>query len=1188
MALREKWVPIAFAAGLDTETSAKTVVPGTFTEAQNVTFTERITQTKRFGTRLLSRAWAQSSGYSHVSGAVGLASRDDENDLVLLTTTDEVGSYDESLVGGRWVKRGDWAPIRLSLESPSRGPNEAWDATACSSGNIQLWAWEDSRGGVWARLRSLETGVTYGPEFRVGGSSGRSPTAVTVGNMFHVYFVSGSNGTMNVGVVNAANPTASSASLVQLQSAMDPANRTYSVEARSSLGGSRIAISITSGTYVAAIREDGAVGSTGSVPSFPNPFIAPRSVVNPELSISTDLRFMAITVKADVTGSRSIRTTFYDANSFAPVSSATLDSRSAVTANDSTVDRIGTTYWGPSGRFLSAYSSMSSSDPANRSIGFGTLDTLTGATSSGTLVRHTTLTTRPFRLNSRAYLWGTQVSPQQTTDFLVRDDGHVDGVSRYSEAYSIVSGALGHVEVRSDSGRRIARRAVTTRDAFIAVSGGLSAFGDRHVGLQALAYHVSSSWRPLDVAGVLYMNGGYLGKYDGNAVTENNFLLQVEGLSASLGSASLTSPSLGILQSGSVFGSGPLASASFVYEVIPVAFDALGNEEQGGCVSQVQVTLTGTLVSVQNTASLSWRSIAHTRRNGTDAPDIRFKVFRSGFAGGAPLTTRQRVDDPARPIVNSTASDFVTFNDIVPESVRALGEVSYTQLTPVNTPTPAPAFIASQGDRVYLAGCEGQPLDVIPSKLRLGGAVSFTDASSISIDHLGGPVSGLGAVDGNVIVFKPTRLFGFVAEGPDNTLVDQTPFPLASLITSDVGAPEPATIVQVAGTQVQGLIFKSARGLRSISRGVDVVDVGSLVRRYDGLSVVGGLSPSNSEEARFYTSEGTTVVLNTRYDQWSTFTDQPAVAAATWRGTAAYVDSSGYVRVEETGSWLDNQLPYSMRLETGWLPLQGLQGLTRVKRLLILGDFHSHHRMRVEMAVDYRDSYCVIREVDTRSALGVNYYGGPRALNGLTASNGTVATAFLTSSAPGSLFPDPETVIGYAATGTVGNGYPFSIYVDLAITDPSQFRLVQSATGTVFYCGDNTGGAADMEALIMSQSQYLTVVTPSPTPDSGLEGDILATTWRLAGGTLGTNNAFPGATDTYGSGSYGGTDPVYQFEFRLPVERFQTVRFRFTDVDQETSGSMENGRSYSLTEMRLLTAIDTARPSGLPTRKVRG
>ena len=1206
MALQEEWRTIQFQDGIDSETNAKTVVPGTLTDLQNGTFAERITIVKRPGTQTLSRRVASQTGYVMLSGALGLASRgggpmgtgDDATDLVLLSTDDGIHSHDQAL--DQWVRRGDWPSMTLSLESPARGPNEGWDATACSSGSVQLWAWEDLRGGVYGRMRNLRTGVAYGPEFRIGGSTGRSPVALAGGSSLHVYFVRGTVNTLNVAVFNPSNPTSTSASLVQLNSSLFASNPTFAVDAAPGASTARIAISISGSTRLAVVREDGVLGSVSSTPPYPNPVDIYGSVIAPDIAVSRDGLRMAVVRKSEVRENRFIVLQTFDATTFAPLTGSSVDTGGST---DTAVDSVGCAFYGPgSGTLVGVFSSFSASLPQNRFVRFVSVDASPVPyriqTSGTVLIRHTDMASKPFALGDRCYFWGTQVSDRQTTDFLIRDDGQVHGVSRYSTAFPVVSSSLGRVEVRSDMSGVMARRAVTTRDQFVAVSGGLSAFGDRHPGLQTISYHPSSSWRPVDVGGVLYMPGGFLGKYDGSSVTENGFLLQVEGLSAAASSSSLGT-GLGILSSvgtttGPIATTGANSSVPFSYEVLPVAYDAQGNEEVGSCVSILNTVLSASANGVQNTNTLTWQSIAHTRRDGINAPDIRFKVFRTGFFNGIPLTTRQRVDDPTRPIVNLTGSDTITFTDTTPHSVQSLGEISPTTTTPNNAPTPACEFMCGAGDRLYLAGIEGAPVDVIPSKLRLGGPIAFADGASFSVDAQGGPITGIGAIDQDIAIFKATRVWHTVAAGPDNTLTDTTPYPIPEMIASDVGAPRPSTIVQVAGTSpdTQGLAFSSARGIRLLQRGISLADIGSRMRGFEHMPIVAGLSPSNSEEIRLYSSEGITQVLNTRYGKWSTFPDQTAVAACTWQGAAAYTDSDGRVRVERPGTWLDNSNPYSLSMTTGWLPLQGLQGLSRVRRLLLLGDFHSHHRLRVEMAVDYRDSWRIVREIDTRTSLGVIPYGGSQAT--VSSSVGAAAYRDLGVDFLGVPVPGDEYLptVRCIHTGSFGN----SVTARLSVGGPEipvSGILFESASGLLSDFVYPTGGATTIDQYEAAIGNGTILAIASGTTESGhllpnFPSGTVAFSRPLSNGYDGSSNAPSGSSDPYGDGAYGGSDPVYQMEFRLPIERFQTVRFRFSDLDQDVSdSSAQPGRSYSLTEMRLLVSRDTARPNGLPTRKVR-
>lgn len=1185
MALRDRWYTIRFTHGKDGEGNEKTLLEGHLAEAENVTFTERTTATKRNGTRFLGRRLLTSEGYASVSGALGLSSRSDDDDLVMLTGDDRVCSYDPTT--DAWVYRGDWTALSLDYDGPVRGPHEGWDTTAASLGNVQVIAWEDLRGGVWGLLRDIDTGVSFGREFRIGGHFGRSPRALAVGSQLHVYFVSGSANSLNVGVMNPVNPTARTANIVIVHPAIDPNNPTYDVDTIRGWNNSRVAVSISGSTFISVVREDGTIGSSGSIPSWPNPRFYDPSTCNPAIALSPDGSKMAVAVRGPAVSGSSIYARVYDSTTFAVITgSVPLDSSGIVTSSVGNVINIGVGYWNPSsgGERLGVWSSISGSTITDRHVRLGSVEVSSlpyTSASAGTLIRHSTLSTRPFSVGGHGYVWVNHPSTYQSTDFLVREDSSIDATSRYGLCQRIISGVLGGVEVRSDMDQVHARSGATSRDAFIAVSGGLSAYGDRHPVVVDIAYHPSASWRPADVDGILYMPGGFLGKYDGSNVTENNFLLRVEGISASLGSGTLPA-GRGIMgpvgsMTGPLLDVGPLATASFVYEVIPVAYDAMGNEEQGSCITPIQVFPTASLTEIQNSASLSWPTIAHTRRDGVRAPDIRFKVFRTGYVNGVPLTTRQRIDDPAYPIVNSTASDWITFNDTVPQSVQSLGETSYTQISPEQVPTPAFSTLTNAGDRIYLSRIEGRPLEVIPSKLRLGGPVGFAEDSGLLVDSLGGPITGLGAIDGEVAIFKDSRVYHMPAAGPDNTLIDTTPNPIPELVTSDVGAPYPSTVVQVAGTTVQGLIFRSARGTRALVRGMSVVDVGSRVRDLDSLNVVSGLSPSQTEEMRMYTSEGTTMVLNTRYNEWSTFRDQSCVAAATYRGAAAFVDDDGRVRLEGSGSWLDGATPYNMRLTTGWLPLSDLQGMSRVRRIFILGDFYSHHVLRIEMATDWRDSWRTVAEIDTRTALGVTFYGGP-------------TTGSITPGAAAHVTLTPLTngtgpTLRYSHTGTVGNSHiigianvvPFGEPLGL-FEGPGVVPGYPSATGSLIVFPEGAR-YSEIDTLISEESSYLTVATGS-IGNSTLEPADDGLSWTLSGGTDSSGEIVSGA---YGEGPYGGRDSVYQFERNLPVQRMQSLKLRFTDVSQDTTGSLSPGRSFSLTEVRLLVASD-GKPE-LPGRK---
>lgn len=1054
MALSERYVALRFQTGVDTETDEKTVAPGQPTELENASFTKRVTVIKRPGTERLLRTRI-GSAYSAISGAIGMASRDDDRDIVVLATTDEILSYDETAAS--WVKGGDWVHVRQGLKDLPRRSTAIWDPTTASTGSVRIVAWESLQGGIFAQLFN-ENGKSYGQEFRVSDVLGRCARAVTVGQQFHVYFVSGTTpNSLYVGVINPANPSSTAVSLTQLHSSLWSGGPYYDVAPiGTSANSALLAVSQSGSIYAAIIRPNGGIGTTSTTPAYPNPISGTRGTeIAPSVAVSDDGSTAVIAYRMHGPATSGTLAWVLNVNSLSTYASSSayesylVDSDVAV-QGISEVNHLAAGFVSASlgtDRQFYVVSEVQATN-ANKYLRRSQclVSNLT-ASLSGNLIRHTLLASTMFNMNDRPYVWGMHSTNLQSTDFLIRaDDGLVVARSRHGLARSDVSGVMGNVDVHGTT----AYRAATQRDQLPVPNSplGSSSFSDRHIVLMSTEYAPAHSWKPVDVDGVLHMPGGWPGIYDGVQVVEHGFALDTEDATAAPGSGSNgdTNSDPWAIASGTLNGTG-----SFIWAAVPEWFDANGNRYLGGFSDYIAATLSGSerALHSQNQATLTIRTIAHTMKDGVRAPNLRFAVYRSGPNG----TTLQRVGT----VTNSTGSDTVTFLDTTSEVNRAAGELIYAAdgggPEDQNAMLPACSTYAMTGDRLYAAGLEDDPYGIRASKLRLGGAVNFTDEGELSVDAVGGPITALAPIDENLIVFKRSRAYRAPADGPSNASVDATPWPLVGLITSDVGVPEYGTIVEAAGSEVQGLVFWSdGRGARLLDRGLSCIDIGGPVRGYDDLTVVGGLAPSSHEEIRLYTSEGTTLVLNTHFNQWSTFTPQPAVAAANWDRRPTFVDSDGFVWAEDTGSYLDDGQSYPMSITLGWLPLQGsLQGLSRVRQLLVLGDYYTPHTLRVEAAYDYRDSWRTVRNIDVTASLGIVTYGG-------------------------------------GTSGSVGS----------------------------------TG---------------------------------------------------------YGTGSYGGSDPVYQFRLDLPVQRMESLRLRISDQDA-------TGRSFDLTELKLRIATESER-ARLQTRKIR-
>ncbi len=142
MALQEQHVAFKFAGGVETKMDSKAVPAVRLLALENGVFTRAISIKKRNGYTRLARAIDGSSAL--IEGARRLAARDDE--LLLFT---QAASYSKQSGADQWTDSGALvAPIGYDRAAVHTGSAQTAPDHATYAG-ITVYAWEDSRGGVW-------------------------------------------------------------------------------------------------------------------------------------------------------------------------------------------------------------------------------------------------------------------------------------------------------------------------------------------------------------------------------------------------------------------------------------------------------------------------------------------------------------------------------------------------------------------------------------------------------------------------------------------------------------------------------------------------------------------------------------------------------------------------------------------------------------------------------------------------------------------------------------------------------------------------------------------------------------------------------------------------------------------------------------------------------------------------------
>lgn len=350
----------------------------------------------------------------------------------------------------------------------------------------------------------------------------------------------------------------------------------------------------------------------------------------------------------------------------------------------------------------------------------------------------------------------------------------------------------------------------------------------------------------------------------------------------------------------------------------------------------------------------------------TEKSDVIIELYRTENVGDI----FYKVTSTTSPTHSNELVDTIQIsNGLADASIISLEPLYTTGDVLENTAPPSATIVTNFQNRLLLAGLE-DPNQLAYSKIFTPGfSVSFNDTLTRSVKPVGGGITALASIDDKAIIFKSSALFFFSGAGPNN-LGQQDDFTENEIISTDVGTEEKNSIVLTP----QGLMFKSKKGIYLLSRGLSLEYIGAPVEAFNDLTITSAKVVTDSNQVRFTTSDGSTLVYNYNEQKWSTFENHAADSAEIVEDTYYYLRPDGllYVQTEE---FSDNGAPIKLALETGWMSFAGLQGFKRVYRLLLLGDYKSTHKLRFRVAYDYNDSWVQEQIVNPEDFIDETPYG---------------------------------------------------------------------------------------------------------------------------------------------------------------------------------------------------------------------
>jgi hypothetical protein len=916
-----EWTTIAvpLAGGLDTKTDSKVVLPTKMTVLENAEFTKGGSVKKRPG--YTAHALQSSAGVA-VEGALGLGTRNDE---LLVMTKDAVHSYDAKTESFQNV--GAYCPVTWRATAVVNNTAQQTRGDCATNGGITVYAWQDSRGGVRYAVYDDVTKAAFTADTVLDSSNASQPKVTAIGDNILVTWADTSANDIKAKLIR---PGALSASLAS--STIDlvtnfATTADYDIVGGSAGGWILFEDSGATGLLLGPVSTAGALGTT---------VVVTASAIEQCVALAHNETSGKLLVGYSLTADGDATVKEYSAStlgvtgvSVTQVMGGTLTGISLAAMDDGGI-------------------SMWSSQTSGGAItSYWNYRTAAGVTTSGSVLK-ANVCSSGFNYEDRAFVILAYDSPTGLQDsyFLYRHDGILMGRLFYQEGNGLIR------DSSTCFGPRVSALSETTFQCLLEYRRGLATDkGDTkdvvginahyaHVGLRRVILDMEPTPSTATLDGTMYMSGSMLWAFDGGAhPVEANPLLWPEFQGNTGGATQITQSGGGAIVSG----------VTHNYRIYAEATLANGQRVRSAAITRSYTTAN------TNKILVAVPQIPFTRHNGVERPDLRFVVYRTE-ANKADLYYRVSSPDPSVSgdngyFENDPTAASATFTDNMTDATLITKEIDYQSTGELPHFAPdGTSFLTVAQSRLFLTGGGTKPNNVIPSLLHFDGEpVHFNDSLNISeTPDYGGEVVGAAPLNDVVIVFKERAIVAVAGNGPDNT--NQNGFFEVRAISTDMGCSDPGTIVALP----IGVMFKSRKGFHLLTPDFQVTYVGADVEAYNSTTFVGAAPVPDSNQVIFVSSTGNAVLFDWYYKAWSVFTNHTGLAAKVWNeDTFVYLRTDGSVYFRESDIFTDGGTPYALKIRTAPIrPETGVQGFWLCRRVNVLGDYRSLHRLRVGVYYD--------------------------------------------------------------------------------------------------------------------------------------------------------------------------------------------------------------------------------------------
>lgn len=918
-----------FVGGIDTKTDEKAVPVGRLVNLENGVFTKAGSIKKRWGYGLVKNL---DNSDNAIESGLGLGVV--KNELIRFgkssTGSSKLYSYDGR--NKEWVSTGAFTPVGTTVSSVVANPNSQTLGDSATVDDVSVYAWEDSRGGIYASIYNRSTGMPYASDWQVSSSGFNVQVLALAGSIYILYVetttlkykkIDPQDVDTSVSAVSV-NTDLTAAGLYHAVAHPDDECALYTIFN----GSDEIETFLVSKTFAAlgsTSHETRASTSRLAMHCNRTEYAVGYSVGSTGVYCASG-EYNGDAGTVDSNGTSTVDTVF----------SSAINRVTVVVDPDPDTESAKIYYEYPNNPTVVKTATITTSNGSNGGASFFFYQAYIAAHGWS---QGTTKVSLVLGHESSAKL--------QNQYFVVDESGNIISRFMYGEARDEDTGENQLPNAWNDGNKYTL--VLGYKEVFQSDPG--DSFGEQ--GLKEVEFDYDYNPAVAEVGEAGYINSGMLHEYAGNSAVEAGFLkypepdIKLDGSTAPADHTAVTEAA------------GNLLAGTYGYRIYYEWLNTRGERERSSAVG----------FSVNVATGPSQISIAIPYLTLTNKSDVNIVVYRTTLAKP---NTYFRISSPDVStdgndngfISNNASGTTVTFNDDykddgtgAPTGLSSLGvdqnELDYQNSGELDNLAPEAATVVTRNsNRIFLAGGAIEQNSVVYSKLKLvGETVGFNPALFVQVDSKGGPITALATLQGTLIVFKKNHMFIVTGDGPNN--LGFGGFNQPREISADIGCDNPRSIVNVPG----GLLFQSEKGIWFLGNNLVPSYIGAAVEKYND-DTYSAVHVPDKNVVVFVGTTGRTLVFDYQFRQWGTFTNHLGLDAVLHLNKVVYMRTSGETYIQNEDVFTDGGGPFRLKFLTAPLRVGGLQEYWRCRRVYLLGDYKNDHELFVKVFRN-RDGYAV-------------------------------------------------------------------------------------------------------------------------------------------------------------------------------------------------------------------------------------